>query len=106
LPAHAAVISHPDRSNSSGCPAIIALDQLYNLESAFYRRFRATATSYVESASIHTSYALQHGYEPLLLAIVAVDPAALARAKDPQIESGDPRDVLVAFNSLRSLVVE
>lgn len=81
------------------------LDHLYSLEIEFHRRFREEAINAVEAWNIHTSYALQHGYEPLLLTIGTVDSAALATAKDRIIGMSDPRNVQAAFHFLRQLVV-
>jgi hypothetical protein len=54
------------------------LDRLYSLEIEFHRRFRAEAIDAVEAWNIHTSYALQHGYEPLLRTIGAITSTTLA----------------------------
>ena len=70
----------------------------------FRSRFRLEAINAVEAASIHTSYALQNGYEPLLRTVGTVDPVTLSQAKDRMVAVGDPRDVQAAFNSLRHLI--
>jgi hypothetical protein len=75
------------------------------LEVEFHRQFRTADTHPVEALSIHTSYALQQGYEPLLRTIGPVDSAELSIAKDRMIGLSDPRDVLAAFDSLRRLIV-
>jgi hypothetical protein len=81
------------------------LDRLYSLEIEFHRQFRLQATNDIEAWSIHTSYVLQHGYEPLLRTLGPVDSAALVEAKEKLVGRCDPRDVLAAFHSLRHLVV-
>lgn len=80
------------------------LDRLYSLEIEFHRRFRVEAINAVEAWNIHTSYALQHGYEPLLRTAGTVDPAALAKTKARMATVSDPRDVEAAFHSLQRLL--
>lgn len=80
------------------------LDQLYQLEIEFHRCFRAQAVDAMEAWSIHTSYALQHGYEPLLRSLGGVGPAELIEARERLVTTSDPRDVHAAFHSLRHLV--
>ena len=58
----------------------------------------------MEAAGIHTSYALQNGYEPLLRTVGVVAPSALAGAAERKMGMGDPRDVQAAYHSLRQLV--
>ena len=81
------------------------LDHLYSLEIEFHRRFREEAINAVEAWSIHTSYALQHGYERCCGTVGTVDSAELAKAKDRMMGMSDPRDVQSAFQSLRQLVI-
>jgi hypothetical protein len=80
------------------------LDRLYSLEVEFHRQFRAAAADPVEAWSIRTSYALQHGYEPLLRSMGVVDVAMLNSVKERLSRIHDPRDVLAAFQSLRQLI--
>ena len=80
------------------------LERLYSLEIEFHRLFRAEAISAVEAASVHTSYALQNNYEPLLRMIGTVDPSDLAEAAERMMGMSDPRDVQDAFHSLRQLI--
>jgi hypothetical protein len=68
------------------------LDRLYRLEIEFHRLFLAEGVDAVEAAGIHTSYALQNHYEPLL------------RAIERMMGMGDPRDVQAASHSLRQLI--
>ena len=81
-----------------------ALDRLYSLEIEFHRLFRAQAISALEAASVHTSYALQNNYEPLLRMIGVIDPSDLARATERMMGMSDPHDVQAASYSLRQLV--
>jgi len=81
------------------------LDRLYRLEIEFHRLFRAEGVNAMEAASIHTSYALQNNYEPLLRMIGTVAPSDLAMAAERMAGMGDPRDVQAAYQSLHNLVV-
>ena len=58
----------------------------------------------MEAAGIHTSYALQNNYEPLLHTIGGVAPSDLAWATERMTGMGDPRDVQAAYHSLRRLI--
>jgi hypothetical protein len=80
------------------------LDRLYTLEIEFHRRFRLEAINAMEAASIHTSYALQNGYEPLLRTVGLVDQSELAKAAERTMGMGDPRDVQAAYHSLRQII--
>ena len=42
------------------------LERLFRLEVEFHRRLRTDAPGTVDVAGLHTSYALQSGYEPLI----------------------------------------
>ena len=81
-----------------------ALDRLYRLEIEFHRLFRSEGISSIEAAGIHTSYALQNQYEPLLRTVGLVDPPALAKAAERMMGLGDPRDVQAAYQSLRQFI--
>ena len=48
------------------------LEKLFRLELEFHRRLRTQASGTAEASSLHTSYALQTGYEQLLPAIGTV----------------------------------
>jgi PAS domain S-box-containing protein len=56
------------------------LEQLFRLELDFHRRLRTQAPGTADAASLHTSYALQSGYEPLVRAIGAVSPHDIEEA--------------------------
>ncbi|AGA31701.1 hypothetical protein [Singulisphaera acidiphila] len=45
------------------------LEQLFTLEIEFHRRLRMDAPGVPDATALHTSYALQSGYEPLLRGI-------------------------------------
>ena len=80
------------------------LDRLYSLEIEFHRLFRAEGINALEAASVHTSFALQNHYEPLLRMIGVVAPSELAGAAERMMGMGDPRDVQAAYHPIRQLV--
>lgn len=45
------------------------LERLFRLEAEFHRRLRMHAPDTTDPSGLHTSYALQAGYEPLIRAI-------------------------------------
>jgi hypothetical protein len=45
---------------------VAPLERLLVLEIEYHRRLRAAAIGTADAAALHTSYALQSGYEPLL----------------------------------------
>jgi hypothetical protein len=81
-----------------------ALDRLYNLEIEFHRLYRAEGISPIDAAGIHTSYAMQNHYEPLLRMLGAIEPSELAEASERMMGMCDPRDVRAAFHSLRQII--
>ena len=80
------------------------LDRLFRLEIEFHRLFRSEGVNALEAAGIHTSYALQNHYEPLLRTIGVVTPSDLAGAAERLMGMGDPRDVQAAYHSLHRLI--
>jgi hypothetical protein len=80
------------------------LDRLYRLEIEFHRQFRAEGINALGAAGVHTSYALQNNYEPLLRTVGIVDQAELASAAERMMGMGDPRDVRAAYHSLRQFI--
>jgi hypothetical protein len=57
-----------------------------------------------DAASLHASYALQSGYDELLVLIGPVSPRDLEAIRERYMLSGDERDVLAARDSLRQLL--
>lgn len=80
------------------------LDQLFVLEIEFHRRLRSDAPGTVDAGSLHTSYALQSGYEQLLRRISAVTHRDIEQAAGRLILAGDARDVLAARDSITQLL--
>src|SRR5690242_5826807 len=55
------------------------LETLFRLEIEFHRRLRTQAPGTEDPRALHTSYALQAGYEPLIRAIGAITAGDLDR---------------------------
>jgi hypothetical protein len=80
------------------------LERCFVLEVEFHRRLRAVAADADEAAALHTSYALQSGYESLLRAIGRVTAQDIERLAARSTVAGDARDVLAARDSLTRLL--
>jgi hypothetical protein len=80
------------------------LEQLFRLEIEFHRRLRTEAPGSGYISGLHTSYALQSGYVPLVQSIESVSSSELSTLRDRLTLEGDPRDVLAACDSLRRLL--
>jgi hypothetical protein len=80
------------------------LERLFRLEIEFHRRLRTQAPGTVDVGALHTSYALQAGYESLIRAAGTVNARDLDRLRARLAPAGDPRDVLAARDSLERLL--
>lgn len=80
------------------------MEQLFRLEIEFHRRLRTEAPGTGDASSLHTSYALQAGYEPLLAATDRMTGTELKTLKDKMLMAGDARDVLAASDLLHHLL--
>jgi hypothetical protein len=80
------------------------LERLFLLEVEFYRRLRTQAPGTADSGGVHTSYALQCGYEPLLHQIHAATAHAVEQLRNRHTLTGDARDILAARDSLKHLL--
>ena len=80
------------------------IEKLYSLEIEFHRLFRLQGANPAEAWAVHTSYALQNGYEVLLRTAGAVDDQTLILVKDRVAQGRHPHDVAAAYQSLRQLV--
>ncbi len=83
---------------------MLALEKLFRLEIEFHRRLRIAAAGTAEAGGLHTSYALQSGYELLLRAAGTVSASEIERLSTRLLMAGDSRDVLAARDSLARLV--
>ena len=80
------------------------LEQLLVLEIEFHRKLRHEALGTADATSVHTSYALQSGYEPLLRRIGLVSIEDIERLAERHTLAGDVRDVLAARDALTQLL--
>jgi hypothetical protein len=80
------------------------LEQLMALEIEFHRRLRLVTPSADEGAALHTSFALQSGYEQLLRAVGRVTIIDVERLAARSLMTGDVRDVHHARDSLAGLL--
>jgi hypothetical protein len=80
------------------------LEQLFRLEIEFNCRLRVQAPGTGDTASLHTSCALQSGYETLLRNIGTVSLQDIETMRERLTLAGDVRDLLAARDSLRQLL--
>jgi hypothetical protein len=80
------------------------LEQLFRLEIEFHHRLRTLAPGSGDAASLHTSYALQCGYEPLLRDLGSVVPHDIESLRARLTLAADTRDLLAARDSLKQLL--
>jgi hypothetical protein len=80
------------------------LERLFALEIEFHRKLRQEAPGSGYASALHTSYALQAGYEPLLRGIGPVTAQDIDRLSQRYAVAGDARDVLNARDSLTRLL--
>jgi hypothetical protein len=80
------------------------LEQLFRLEIDFHHRLRTQALGTADTSSLHTSYALQSGYEQLMGAIGPVTARDLKTLRERLTLAADARDVLKAHDSLKRLL--
>ena len=80
------------------------LETLFRLEIEFHRRLRTQAPGTPDARALHTSYALQSGYEPLMRAIGPITAQDIERLHDRLTLAGDARDILAARDSLEQLL--
>ena len=67
------------------------LERLFRVAIEFYRRLRTQAPGTIDSRALHTSYALQAGYEALIRLAGIVTAADIDRLKDRLALVGVPR---------------
>ena len=80
------------------------LEKLFRLEVDFHRRIRALPPGVVDSGSLHTSYALQTGYEQLIRETKVVTAHDIEALRERFVQMGDARDLQGASASLRQLL--
>ncbi len=77
------------------------LERLFTLEIEFHRRLRAVGNA--DASALHTSYALQNGYEALLRRSTGVTVEQLEQLAQDAKLTNDARDVLASRDSLARL---
>ena len=80
------------------------LEQLFRLEIDFHRRLRTQAPDTADVGSLHTSYALQSGYDQLIRSLSPVTIRDLETLRERLAMAGDTRDILAARDSLGQLL--
>jgi len=80
------------------------LERLFLLEVEFHRRLRTQAPGTLDARALHTSYALQSGYEPLMRARGTVTGHDIELIKQRHTLAADARDLLAARDSLKQLL--
>ena len=80
------------------------LEMLFRLEIEFHRRLRTAAPGTAEARSLHTSYALQSGYEQLIRAVGTVTAWQIDQLRERLTLAGDTRDLLAARDSLQQFL--
>jgi hypothetical protein len=80
------------------------LEVLFALELEFHCRLRQVAAGAEDGTAVHTSFALQSGYEPLLRAVGRVTIGDVERLAVRYTLASDVRDVLRARDSLTALL--
>ncbi len=81
-----------------------SLERLFFFEVEFHRRLRTEANLYWDAGSLHTSYALQSGYEMLLKSLGTVTATDIEALAMKHVFSEDTRDVLKAKDSVMELL--
>jgi hypothetical protein len=80
------------------------LERLFLLEVEYNRRLRSEANGLPDTGGLHTSYALQAGYEPLLRSVGPVAALDIETLTQRLALAGDMRDVLKARDSVLGLL--
>jgi hypothetical protein len=80
------------------------LESLFRLEIEFHHCLRRLPDCTRDLAGLHTSYALQAGYEPLLLSLGTVTAKDVAHLQSRLLINADTRDVSAAASSLKLLL--
>ena len=80
------------------------LEKLFRLEIEFHRRLRTAVPGTTDAPSLHTSFALQTGYESLIPAIGAVTTSDIERLRQRLFLIADPRDILAAREFLMQVL--
>jgi hypothetical protein len=80
------------------------LEKLFRLEIEFHRRLRTAAPGSADASSLHTSFALQTGYEQLICATESVTAQEIEAVRERFVLAGDARDLVAARDSLKAIL--
>ena len=83
---------------------MLPLEQLFHLEVEFHRKLRTLAPGAGKTSGLHTSYAMQSGYEQLIRMIGNVSAHEIEQLGERLMLSGDTRDLMAARDSLKQLL--
>jgi hypothetical protein len=84
--------------------AMSPLERLFRLEVDFYRQLRTHAPALADTGDLHTSYAIQNGYEELLRSTGPVAALDVERLQNRLLLAADRRDILAASDSVQQLL--
>ncbi len=80
------------------------LEKLFRLEIEFHRRLRTAVPGTTDAGGLHTSFALQTGYESLIAAAGRVTVPEIERLRQRLFLIADPRDILAAREFLMQVL--
>ena len=80
------------------------VEKLFCLEIEFHCRLRMQVLGTADAGALHTSYALQSGYEPLIRAAGRVTGRDIDLIGQRYAMAADARDLLAARDSLKQLL--
>jgi hypothetical protein len=80
------------------------LEKLFRLEINFHQQLRSLAPGEPDTSGVHTSYALQNGYEPLLRQLGRVTNQDVEILRHRLTPTADARDVRAARESLKQVL--
>src|SRR5262245_23857332 len=90
--------------HDSETPIMTAVEELFALEIEFHRKLRMSDPRPTDVSSLHTSYALQAGYEQLIRDAGDVTGVRLRMIRESLLLTHDARDVFVANDSLKRML--
>jgi hypothetical protein len=92
---------HPSVPENTTVPP---LEQLFRLEIVYYRRLRTLAPGTANTTGVHTSYALQCGYEQLINQLGTATARDIEQVRQKLAPTYDTRDLLAARDSLKQFL--
>jgi hypothetical protein len=83
---------------------VTPLERLFLLEVEFHRLLRTQAPATADASGLHTSYALESGYEPMIRQVGTVTGHDIELICQRHALAADARDLLAARDSLKQLL--